>query len=522
MQHRLAGLRPRTQWLVSFLLFALLSGCWSLASPLFSGPDEPAHVVDAAAVVRGQLLPPLHGALARMRVPAILGNANAMPACYMFRSDIAADCTGRLGGSTAETTVETPAARYPPLYYAIVGLPTRPFPSEAGVRLMRLISLLLCAGFLAGAVSAATSVRGSRWLVVGVAVAVTPMALFLAGIVNPNSVEIAAAICLWACGLALAGRPARGAVPALAAGASGSACALVLTRALSPLWLGCIGATLFVVAGWAQGASLFRRLDVRRWAVVVAVATVVAVAWIRLAGASHVDTSVVRYPTSQAAALRASLDSTDWKLRQMVGVFGWLDTSASTLTYYLWFFVVGMLLLTGLAMAGWRVRLTLGVLFVLVVVLPVILELQVVHYLGPIWQGRYTMPIAVGIPLIAAYAVARPVDWGPDRGSAPPTGATASSHYPLPVALAPVVIGTLAIAHIVAFLWALRRYTVGGGLHHKLDLFSGRWQPPLTAAGLCALFVVVVVLYAGWLNYLLSHRAGAVPHTVDALSGAPR
>jgi Predicted membrane protein (DUF2142) len=494
MQHRLVGLRPRTQWLVSFLLFSLLSGCWSLASPLFSGPDEPAHVVDAAAVVRGELLPPIRGGVAQVRVPAIFGSAGAVPVCYVFRTDVPASCAGRLTGSTAPAGVPTAAARYPPLYYVIAGLPTITFPSEMGVRMMRLLSTLVCAGFLAGALSAAAALRPSRWLVVGVAVAVTPMVLFLGGTVNPNSLEIAAAVCLWACGLALAASPLRSAVPGLVAGAGGSACALVLTRGLSPLWLGCIAAMLFVVAGRSRLVELSRRFDVRRWMLAVALASLVAVVWVRLAGTNHVDTSVVKFPTTQAAALRALLEGTDGKLRQMIGTFGWLDAPASTLTYYLWFFAVGMLVLMGLGVGRPRVQATIGVLMVAVVVLPVFLEYQVVRYLGPVWQGRYTMPLAVGVPLLCAYALTGRVTTG--RSSA-----RAESVEPR---LAGAVVWLLAVGHIAAFLWALRRYTVGGGLTHKLDLFAGRWQPPLSATGLSLVFAIAVVGYVGWLRYLLA------------------
>ena len=40
-------------WL--FIAFPLAIGAWSIASPLMSGPDEPGHVNQAAAIVRGQI-----------------------------------------------------------------------------------------------------------------------------------------------------------------------------------------------------------------------------------------------------------------------------------------------------------------------------------------------------------------------------------------------------------------------------------------------------------------------------------
>ena len=61
MRHRLAaGLAPdtwtpRRVWLTAFLAFFALSAAWALATPLTAAPDEPFHMVKAAATVRGQL-----------------------------------------------------------------------------------------------------------------------------------------------------------------------------------------------------------------------------------------------------------------------------------------------------------------------------------------------------------------------------------------------------------------------------------------------------------------------------------
>jgi hypothetical protein len=46
----------RRVWWVSFALVALAGSLWSLASPLYSGPDEPAHATRAVSLVRGQWL----------------------------------------------------------------------------------------------------------------------------------------------------------------------------------------------------------------------------------------------------------------------------------------------------------------------------------------------------------------------------------------------------------------------------------------------------------------------------------
>jgi len=141
------------------------------------------------------------------------------------------------------------------------------------------------------------------------------------------------------------------------------------------------------------------------------------------------------------------------------------------------------------------------------VLLPVALESRVAPCLGLVWQGRYTMPIAVGVPLIAAYALTQLPEPADDARVRTPADM-------LITRLCATVVAVLAIAHVTAFLSALRRYTVGAGLTHKLDLFSGPWQPPLTAAGVSVLFGLAILGYGWWLLRLAG--PGREPQLVSA------
>lgn len=168
----------------------------------------------------------------------------------------------------------------------------------------------------------------------------------------------------------------------------------------------------------------------------------------------------------------------------MVGIFGWLDASVSPFVYYVWFFSVGLLVLRGIAAATGRVLLALLVGLVTVVALPALIEFPSAPVTGLMWQGRYTLPLAVGIPVLAVYAIA------PQR--ALPGG---DEHVVrLPPRLLVLIPATLSVAHVVAFYWALRRYTVG--VTGTLDALHGRWQPPLSAAGVTVLFAASVAAYA--------------------------
>ena len=72
-------------YLAGTALFALIGTIWSLASPVLSAPDEAAHAVKAAAVVRGQFLGDETGLPAgrgTVQVPALFVRAAELPLCY--------------------------------------------------------------------------------------------------------------------------------------------------------------------------------------------------------------------------------------------------------------------------------------------------------------------------------------------------------------------------------------------------------------------------------------------------------
>ena len=72
---------------------------------------------------------------------------------------------------------------------------------------MRLVSAVITAALLASAITAVHRSAAPLLLGVGLAVAVTPMVLFLGGLVNPSGPEIAAALAFWVCSLVLVSRP---------------------------------------------------------------------------------------------------------------------------------------------------------------------------------------------------------------------------------------------------------------------------------------------------------------------------
>ena len=465
----------RRQWWSLFGALFLIGALWSVASPLFSIPDEPAHVVRAAAVARGQLVGqervgegptdqcvrdvagPTTGPVTCIyfTLPAIFGAGYGVPGCFSYTPDVTADCAPDLRGSTSTARVASTSGSNPPLYYFVVGLPSLVFRSAFGVHLMRLASAAAAAALLASAFVSARAVGGGRVAPAGVLVAATPMVLYLAGSVNPNGFEAAAAIGLWAAGTALLGGSEDRRLPVRAAVAG---IALALTRPLSPLWTAMIGLTLVAATPGPLLRQRGRDRRLRRAGAAIVVGAGVGSAWHLLAqplGGSLGGGSNL----GPGAHLRQSLGATMHRLANIVGELGWLDTPAPALAVVIWLGFVGFFLVAALSTAPPRPAVVLIGLVAAVVAVPVALEVSQAPRLGLVWQGRHALPLAVGVPLLAA-VLAGPLLEGAGRR-----------------VLAVTAVAT-AVGHAAVFWWGLRRYSVG------FDHLFGpvRWSPPLVPA----------------------------------------
>src|ERR1700677_3250642 len=180
--------RPWRVFVVVFVLAFVNMAVWSLATPFFASPDEPAQVARAVALVHGQLI----GKTVRndgnpttdITIPTVYAAGSAYAGCFAFKDTVPASCAPRLTQSKAAVRPTTYVGRSPPLYYAIVGLPSLFTASSDGLYAMRLVSALLNAVFLALAALSVAAWSRSRFLLVGLLVAATPMTYFLGGVVN--------------------------------------------------------------------------------------------------------------------------------------------------------------------------------------------------------------------------------------------------------------------------------------------------------------------------------------------------
>ncbi len=377
-------------------------------------------------------------------------------------------------------TVDTYVSRYPPLYYLLVGPVTLVSSPSVGLYLMRLVSAALNAAFLASALVSALRLRSRPFLPLGVAVGMTPTAIYMASGVNPNGLEISAALCLWTAGLVYLcdGSPGD---RRLLARIGLSAAVLVSMRGLSPLWLLLVGVALLALSSRARVRELSRRVSVRAWAGVVAAVSVVAVAWIVAQGTLRIGGAPAPAQWSQWHIVTDGASYTLEYLREMINVFGPYPYPAPSSPSFVWgLLTVGLLALAMTASSvarRTRRRLTAVILAVVAAVLliPIVMDMISAHTTAFEWQGRYTLPLAVGIPILAAYAL------GNDERLTRPTTLRLT---------AGVTAFVLAAEQVHVFVWTMHRYMVG--TNGPLDFLSGPWQPPAPPGLLIAAFVVGV------------------------------
>jgi hypothetical protein len=161
----------------------------------------------------------------------------------------------------------------------------------------------------------------------------------------------------------------------------------------------------------------------------------------------------------------------------MVGLFGWLDTPAPVLTPLLWCAGVGAVVLLGLAGAARLPRAALIAAILLTIVVPIAVEVPAANTFGFAWQGRYALPLAVGVPILG--------------GAAAGVGATLGPRAAL--RLTAWLTALLGVAHFAAFWWMLLRYQVGVG--RGLNPLEGSWHPP---GGSLLILVVYAVGLLAW------------------------
>ena len=430
-------------WLKVGALAGIVALMWVLLIPPQAGPDEPDHLVRAAALARGQLdggPSPYNGASAGFELPAWINQPK--PNCYKFLLTEPATCATQKDLPSGDRVLGTRADGYQVWGHLLAGVGSYA-PASTASTASRILDAAIPVAAL-GLVFALAARRG--WLPLGAAVlAVTPMAWFMFAVVNPSGLVIAGGLLAWmalvsaerappaligwmfAVGWALLVLPRRDgmiwAVLAL------SFAMLTLDLGLRE-WMRAIGrgpqilvaASTFATLAWAvrSDTNSARALLLMPFVPLVAAAgrrawrapwmastTRRVVAVIGLVGLGAIGSLLVmdtRRSGFDRGAFRNVVLRTGEDILEAIGNLGWLDTPLPASLVYLWLVTLG--LLVAAVLVEGRMRLLAGSAAVLASAIWTswILTMLQNQPLGTYWQGRYYLPLLVGIPMLLGMA----------------------------------------------------------------------------------------------------------------------
>ncbi|MBD8658991.1 DUF2142 domain-containing protein [Frigoribacterium sp. CFBP 8754] len=499
--------RPSVAFLAGWLFAALLFAGWSLATPISSAPDEPSHVVKAAATVRGDLTggPTDATGIEAFTLPRDVSDLGGAMACTAAQPTVPATCQPDLDSfGDDEFAATSGVGSYNPLYYALVGWPSLFLGGDAAVIGMRLVSALVNAFFVGVVAWAAAQMRRGSAVAAWSAVALTPMATYLGGMVNPNGVEVTGCLALAAMAWLIVHDPDG---PRLGVRAGALVVAGVVAgnaRSASPLFVLLIVVAVLLTVPVRDVGDLLRRRPVWLAAAVAAVGLGAAAAWTVLvaAPAGFIPSSDPARDTLLPAVLH-TLAATENYGTEMIGVLGWFDTGLPQPVYYGWTAGVGLVVAGALGFARRRALVGAGLLMVALLLVPSVLQAPSAAAFGYIWQGRYSLPVFVGMVIVAGLA------WQHARPS-----------HERWLRLVVVVVSAATVGQVASFATAYRRYSVGVSRPFRDVLEPGSWQAP---GGLVAVALVFVVgaVGLGVLGVLVTRAVEAAAAEIPSRADAP-
>ncbi|MET4158939.1 DUF2142 domain-containing protein [Agromyces sp. PvR057] len=457
--------RPRIAFWVTFLALFLAIGGWSIVNPAMASPDEPAHAVKAAATVRGEFTADeseYNAGRGTFEVPELFAQVWNLT-CYAFHPETTPNCSPGISGDlSAPSESASHVARYNPVYYTIIGLPSLlPIGAET-LTLMRLASALLNAFLIALLVRTIFELRRPFWPLIGVVAATTPMAIYIASSMTPQGPEIFGAMLTLVVLLAMTREPDEGLISRRMWRLVIGAAFFVLARGLSPAYLAFIVVIAVLVSPrWSTVWDVIRNRRIWPQLGLCIAASVGAVVYTLASGSLALGIVLPEPGLTATQVVTRMLRNTDYYFEQLIGVFGWGDTHLPIWTQMLIVCLVGLVIIVGLAMGTWRERAAVAVVGVATLIVPIAVQLLSYKESGLVWQGKYVMPIALAAPILAGFFA--------ERG--PMTMGVAKR-------VAPFVVGIAGAGQVIAFAVNTHRY-VNGANGPWTALIEGAWLPPI-------------------------------------------
>jgi hypothetical protein len=331
----------------------------------------------------------------------------ARPVCetYEYTGPDNCNAAAELPGGYVE--VASAAARYNPVFYWVVGKPASLFSGSANVYALRAVAALLCAALVWCAGYALGVGFRTAWPLLGAGLAMTPVLTYSLSLGAPNGVEMASGLALWSAVLALRS-PTTGATVErrLVVVAAVAAAVLTTTRLLGPAWLVLVLALALPYVGRSRLTEVVRRQRPASaaGAALVVTAGAAALLWTALAAPNSLareEDLAQQDPFSSALGL-APL----WVL-QSIAAFPTRSEPAPAVVYATVVAAAALVLAVASRKmpAAWWAVLAGAVLVWLGA--QVAITTATYAQLGAVWQGRYALPFAVGIPVLLAALVDR-------------------------------------------------------------------------------------------------------------------
>ena len=444
-------------WLKFLLVVLPLPLVWALANPMFASPDEPAHMVRAQGIIRGDF-----------KEPYITdGIPGGQITCLSFKSDTTANCMTLDWGSKGEVQ-GSPTDTYPPLFHAVAGIPSLFFKGIYGAYIMRIWMAVVCSSMFAMAAALLWLRRQHIWSLGGAVATMIPMVVFTSATVNPSGITSALASLIWASGLSIT-------KPTHTTNARLSRSTFVAAAILFPLlrrdalaWefviLAIIGSTLTVKRIVELKSD---RVIIASLAIVICNMIFVWFTWAGTATDSFVSNSAVQGGGSWASGLGDLYR----KILELTGWFGWLDSPLSNEIWTILMCVLFFLVLVGVTGGEKTFARSLAFAFSALLLAPAIIGAIRFPYV----QGRYLLPLWVGCAILAGQALAE-------------------SNLPTIFLqrIFKVFIGLMAVVQFFAFTQNLRRYAVGRTGTWKFIQHSN-WHPPMMS-NLVALLLMILAI----------------------------